>query len=146
MVHTFKRSRLCTYTRGADHSSEWQKQVQHYAQRDLVSNLFSETFFTFHIMYDVHRKSSGRTYSNRQLWAGWQGENIKLHRHVVPNLIKHTHRKGQKNWWGDDLWKVKFWVMFICCYTKFPIFFTFPTMVIITFLLWKILRFMLKLL
>lgn len=33
MVHMFKRSRLCTYTRGANHSSEGQKQVQHYAQR-----------------------------------------------------------------------------------------------------------------
>lgn len=50
--------------------------------------------FTLCIMC-IEKALGGRT----QTVSCWQGdkENIKLHWHVVSNLIKHTHRKGQKN-------------------------------------------------
>lgn len=48
--------------------------------------------FTLCIMC-IEKALGGRT----QTVNCWQGdkETIKLHRHVVSNLIKHTHRKGQ---------------------------------------------------
>lgn len=89
----------------------------------------------------VHRESSGRTCPKLSAVGRVRKGEYKILSACCSQINEtHTQRKRQKNWWSDYPWVEGFWEIFICCFTKFSIFLTFSTMIIITFIFRKILR------